>query len=70
MIDNSFSCPDCFKDIRSRNDILASTILHAKKISLQEKKPVAIIADGAGFRTEAFSGAIPTGTIDIINEVQ
>lgn len=70
MIDNSYSCPDCFKDIRSRNDILASTIQNAKKISLQEEKPVAIIADGPGFRTEVIDGAIPGGTIDIINEVQ
>ena len=69
MMDNAYSCPECFKEVRSRNDILASTILHAKKISIQEKKPVAVIAEGAGFRTEIIDGAIPSGTIDIINEV-
>lgn len=63
---SELNCPDCFKEQRSRNDILKSTIDNAKKFANEQKCKVAIFQEGQGFVFQKFTGEVPEGTIDII----
>lgn len=63
-------CPDCWKEQRSMRDIFLQTKADGQKFSQAEKSKVAIIQQGCSFSYEAFTKAIPAGTIEIIIPVQ
>lgn len=63
-------CPDCFKEQRSINDILAETIIDAQKFANKENVTVAVLQEGQGFIYQAFAGSPPGGTRKVIVPVR
>lgn len=61
-------CLDCFKEVRSRNDILAQTKLNAKALAQKEQKAVAVYQAGSGFEFGILTEGTPppSGTVDLI----
>ena len=59
-------CIDCFKDVRSRRDILIQTQIDAKKRAQEKQKRVAIFQEGQGLTYQCFETTIPPGTIEVI----
>lgn len=66
------NCTDCFKEQRSRNDILKQTQIDAQKFSEEKQESVAIIQDGAGFLYQVIlkGEGVPPGTIGIVTPCQ
>lgn len=59
-------CYDCFKEQRSRGDILKQIKFDAKEYADKEHIEVAIIQEAEGYRFERINGHLPAGTIEIV----